>query len=80
MIITGVLAAVLGLSKSFVSVYWIYITIEFLEGAIADPYSPLYMLSNFIIYLFSFLTSLHVSPTANRLMDNYVFAERRMAL
>ncbi|XP_073946103.1 solute carrier family 22 member 1-like isoform X2 [Choristoneura fumiferana] len=43
-VMTGVMAAVLGLTKSFVSVYWIYITIEFFEGAIADPYSPLYML------------------------------------
>ncbi|XP_073945802.1 solute carrier family 22 member 1-like isoform X2 [Choristoneura fumiferana] len=43
-IVTGLTAAVFGLTKSFVSYYWIYIAIEFFEGAIADPYSPLYML------------------------------------
>ncbi|KAI8432140.1 hypothetical protein MSG28_004620 [Choristoneura fumiferana] len=58
-VMTGVMAAVLGLTKSFVSVYWIYITIEFFEGAIADPYSPLYMLT--------VLTILQLITSANQL-------------
>lgn len=48
-IVTGLTAGIFGLTKSFVNYYWIYIAIEFFEGAIADPYSPLYMLSNFFI-------------------------------
>ncbi|XP_073946100.1 solute carrier family 22 member 1-like isoform X1 [Choristoneura fumiferana] len=44
-IIIGLIGAACGLAKSFVNFYWFYVLLEFLEAAIGDPSSPLYMLS-----------------------------------
>ncbi|KAI8432133.1 hypothetical protein MSG28_004620 [Choristoneura fumiferana] len=43
-IIIGLIGAACGLAKSFVNFYWFYVLLEFLEAAIGDPSSPLYML------------------------------------
>ncbi|XP_069355393.1 organic cation transporter protein-like isoform X1 [Maniola hyperantus] len=42
-VITGVSGAVLGTLKSFSTWYWFYIAIEFLEAAIGDICSPMYV-------------------------------------
>ncbi|XP_028039548.1 solute carrier family 22 member 3-like [Bombyx mandarina] len=44
-VITGVLGGVFGLTKSFTSWYWVYIALEFLESALGDICSPLYILN-----------------------------------
>lgn len=47
---TGLTSALCGITKSFVRFYWIYIALEFLEGAIGDALSPMYMLGMQRIY------------------------------
>lgn len=48
-IATGVLGGVLGIARSFVTSYWLYIVLEFLESAIGDICSPAYILNIEII-------------------------------
>lgn len=48
-IITGILGGVLGLARSFVTSYWLYIALEFLESAFGDTCSPAYILNIEII-------------------------------
>ncbi|KAI8439890.1 hypothetical protein MSG28_001354 [Choristoneura fumiferana] len=45
LVITAVLGASCGLTRSFITNYWLYISVEFLEAVIGDPTSPAYMLS-----------------------------------
>ncbi|XP_034825532.1 organic cation transporter protein-like [Maniola hyperantus] len=54
-VITGVLGAVFGILRSFSPWYWFYIAMEFLEGAIGDNCSPLFVLT------------LEITPTKKRL-------------
>ncbi|XP_045764032.1 organic cation transporter protein-like isoform X1 [Maniola jurtina] len=44
-VITGVLGAVFGTLRSFSTWYWFYIAMEFLEAAIGDTCSPMYVLT-----------------------------------
>ncbi|XP_034825531.1 solute carrier family 22 member 1-like [Maniola hyperantus] len=44
-VLTGVLGAVFGTFRSFSPGYWFYIAMEFLEGAIGDNSSPLFILT-----------------------------------
>ncbi|XP_045459905.1 solute carrier family 22 member 3-like [Melitaea cinxia] len=43
-VITGILGGFFGLLRSFSPWYWFYIAMEFLEAAIGDSYSPMYVL------------------------------------
>ncbi|KAL0839253.1 hypothetical protein ABMA28_016015 [Loxostege sticticalis] len=45
LIITGMLGGVIGLLKSFTPWYWVYIALEFLEAAIGDNCSPMFILT-----------------------------------
>lgn len=44
-VFAGTMGAVLGISKSFSTSFWIYIVLEGLEAAIGDALSPMFMLS-----------------------------------
>ncbi|KAI8439891.1 hypothetical protein MSG28_001355 [Choristoneura fumiferana] len=44
LVVTAVLGAICGLTRSFITNYWLYISVEFLEALIGDPCSPAYML------------------------------------
>ncbi|XP_049865277.1 solute carrier family 22 member 3-like [Pectinophora gossypiella] len=44
-VMTGVLGGVLGVARSFTSYYWVYILLEFLEAAVGDSCSPMFMLT-----------------------------------
>ncbi|XP_075972558.1 organic cation transporter protein-like [Anticarsia gemmatalis] len=44
-ILTGVIGGVLGVARSFVTSYWLYIALEFLESAFGDICSPAYILN-----------------------------------
>ncbi|XP_049865298.1 organic cation transporter protein-like [Pectinophora gossypiella] len=43
--VTGTIGGILGISKSFATSYWIYVTLEFMEAAIGNTGSPIFMLS-----------------------------------
>ncbi|RVE44231.1 hypothetical protein evm_011130 [Chilo suppressalis] len=45
LVITGVLGGILGLVRSFSAWYWLYILLEFLEAAIGDNCSPMFILT-----------------------------------
>ncbi|XP_063823885.1 solute carrier family 22 member 3-like [Ostrinia nubilalis] len=45
LVITGILGGVFGILKSFTPWYWIYIVLEFLEAAIGDNCSPMFILT-----------------------------------
>ncbi|KAM3958228.1 organic cation transporter protein-like [Aphomia sociella] len=44
-VITGILGGVFGVARSFTTQYWIYIAFEFLEAAIGDICSPMFVLT-----------------------------------
>ncbi|XP_060800645.1 organic cation transporter protein [Amyelois transitella] len=44
-VITGMLGGVFGVARSFTSNYWLFIALEFLEGAIGDSCSPMFILT-----------------------------------
>ncbi|XP_038210976.1 solute carrier family 22 member 1-like [Zerene cesonia] len=44
-VFAGTMGAVLGITKSFATSFWVYITLEGLEAAIGDALSPMFMLS-----------------------------------
>ncbi|XP_032519592.2 solute carrier family 22 member 1-like [Danaus plexippus] len=44
-VFSGTMGAVLGLSKSFASSFWVYLALEGLEATIGDALSPMFMLS-----------------------------------
>ncbi|KAJ8724761.1 hypothetical protein PYW07_015719 [Mythimna separata] len=46
---TGVIGGVLGIARSFVTSYWFYVVLEFLESAFGDICSPAYILNVEII-------------------------------
>ncbi|XP_052738093.1 organic cation transporter protein-like [Bicyclus anynana] len=43
-VLTSVLGPIFGILRSFAPWYWFYITLEFMEGAIGDCVSPMYIL------------------------------------
>ncbi|CAG9791744.1 unnamed protein product [Diatraea saccharalis] len=45
LVITGVLGGLLGLARSFTTWYWLYIVLEFLEAAVGDNCSPMFILT-----------------------------------
>ncbi|XP_073967566.1 solute carrier family 22 member 1-like [Choristoneura fumiferana] len=66
LVVTAVLGAICGLTRSFITNYWLYISVEFLEALIGDPCSPAYMLGIEIVatekrVLFVIMTSLGYS-------------------
>lgn len=47
LVITGTLGGIIGLLKSVTSWYWVFIVLEFLEAAIGDNCSPMFILSKY---------------------------------
>jgi hypothetical protein len=44
------LGGLIGLAKSFSAWYWLYIALEFLEAAVGDNCSPMFILSKCLAY------------------------------
>lgn len=50
-VLAGSAGAILGLGKSFVNSYWLFVMLEGFEAAIGDALSPMFMLSALLITL-----------------------------
>lgn len=59
-IITGVLGGILGVARSFVTSYWMYILLEFLESAFGDICSPAYILSKYCVLTLLLIENINI--------------------
>lgn len=65
LVLTGLAGGIIGLARSFTTWYWVYIFLEFLESAIGDSCSPVYILSKYYAINIKWKLGLRLEATSS---------------